>query len=123
MRENMINQEELDRKEEENNDDEVDYGDEEQEWSQPQFRRSTRMSVRPAYLSDFVLWNDHMGLLLEPIHQTPQHDIETGQQLPLPKVILFKDIKVEEEGGGGCGKSSCPICLEEYDMMIMRLGD
>lgn len=52
----MINQEELDRKEEENNDDEVDYGDEEQEWSQPQFRRSTRMSVRPAYLSDFVLW-------------------------------------------------------------------
>ncbi|KAH0895018.1 hypothetical protein HID58_057447 [Brassica napus] len=59
--------------------------------------------------------NDHMGLPLEPIHQTPQQDIETGQQLPLPKVILFKDIKVEEEGGGGCGKSSCPICLEEYD--------
>ncbi|CAF2134294.1 unnamed protein product [Brassica rapa] len=55
MRANMINQEELDKKEEENNDDEVDYGDEEQEWSQPQFRRSTRMSVRPAYLSDFVL--------------------------------------------------------------------
>ncbi|WZZ47499.1 hypothetical protein YC2023_043758 [Brassica napus] len=49
--------------------------------------------------------NDHMGLPLEPIHQTPQHDIETGQQLPLPKVILFKDIKVEEEGGGGCATS------------------
>ncbi|KAF3546171.1 hypothetical protein DY000_02010406 [Brassica cretica] len=56
-----------------------------------------------------------VGLPLEPIHQTPQQDIETGQQLPLPKVILFKDIKVEEGGGGGCGKSSCPICLEEYD--------
>ncbi|RID49393.1 hypothetical protein BRARA_H00196 [Brassica rapa] len=59
--------------------------------------------------------NDHMGSPLEPIHQTPQQDIETGRQLPLTKVILFKDIKVEEGGGGGCGKSSCPICLEEYD--------
>ncbi|KAL0712034.1 hypothetical protein Bca4012_019012 [Brassica carinata] len=52
MSENMINQEEiLDREEDESNDD----GDEDQEWSQPQLKRSTRVRVRPADMNDYVL--------------------------------------------------------------------
>ncbi|CAF2056789.1 probable E3 ubiquitin-protein ligase RHA4A [Brassica napus] len=59
------------------------------------------------------------GLPAETIDQTPQPqpDIETGQR----KVLMFKDIEQEEEGGG---KQICSICLEEYedDHEIMRLN-
>ncbi|CAG7875495.1 E3 ubiquitin-protein ligase ATL31, partial [Brassica rapa] len=59
------------------------------------------------------------GLPAETIDQTQQsqQDIETGQR----KVLVFKEIEQEEEGGG---KQFCSICLEEYedDHEIMRLN-
>ncbi|KAL1210946.1 E3 ubiquitin-protein ligase ATL6 [Cardamine amara subsp. amara] len=55
----------------------------------------------------------------ETIQQTPQpqQDSETGHM----QVLMFKDLNEEEEEGNG--KSSCPICLEEYedDHEITRL--
>ncbi|KAF8098719.1 hypothetical protein N665_0260s0026 [Sinapis alba] len=50
MRENMINQEKLDREKEESNDD----GDKEQEAPQPQLKNSIRVSARPTYMNDCV---------------------------------------------------------------------
>ncbi|CAA7049656.1 unnamed protein product [Microthlaspi erraticum] len=54
-------------------------------------------------------------------HQTPQpqQDIETGTR----EVLIFKDIKDDEEEERGSGKRICPICLEEYkdDHEIRRL--
>ncbi|CAN8288252.1 unnamed protein product [Cochlearia groenlandica] len=40
-----------------------------------------------------------------------QQDIETG---PKTNVLMFKDIKEEEEESN-CGERYCPICLEEYE--------